>query len=84
MTELARVMDQGTELVSLPYVHKHLGHCHLKKGEYEDAIKALRIAIQHKKDYRQAYDLLSDSLRAIGEVRGLDGDCCVFHFSMEG
>ncbi len=54
LNELGRwAREPGSDTVSLPYVHKHLGHAYWRKGDAAKAIQVLRVAIEHKRDYRQ-------------------------------
>ncbi len=58
--ELSRIQLAADE-VALPYLNKHLGYAYLKMGETEKAIVALSAAIEIKRDFRQAYDLLEEA-----------------------
>ena len=65
LSEFSRVT---TEVASLPYLHKHLGHAYKMMGQYEKAVSALRETIAVMPDYRQAYDLLGICLMELGRL----------------
>ncbi len=66
VAELSR--GQVPELVGTPYLNCHLGYAHMKTGDLDAAIAALRVAIEAKPDYRRAYDLLAQCLLEKGEA----------------
>ena len=63
VSELSRT---PSDFVSSPYLHKHMGLAYMRLGDLEKATSMLRLAIEFKKDYRQAYDLLAECLRLQG------------------
>jgi tetratricopeptide (TPR) repeat protein len=55
-------------LVGAPYLNAHLGYAYMRLGDLDKAIAAFRVAIEVKRDYRRAYDLLAQCLRDKGST----------------
>ena len=70
LAELAR--GPVPDLVGTPYLNAHLGFAYMKLGDLDKAIAALRIAVETKRDYRRAYDLLAQCLREKGSLEEAD------------
>ena len=52
--------------VGRPDVHKNLGFVLLKRGEHEQAVAQLELALQGSPDYVEPHFLLADAFRKLG------------------
>ncbi len=67
-------LQRGKSIVPDHYwAHRLLGLAYGKKGQYQKAAESFRIAVTLQPEYASTYELLGDSLLAMGDIAGAVG-----------